>query len=204
MTETRATNIKWHDGIPLAERFDKLGCRGCTMWFTGLPASGKSTVSTALEAALIARGVHSYRLDGDNIRHGLNKNLGFSREDRAENIRRIGEVAKLFADSACIALTAFISPYVEDRERNRRLHEEAGLPFLEVFVDAPLGVCETRDPKGQYKAARAGKIKGFTGVDDPYEAPPKPELTLRTAELTVEQCVQSCIALLEQRGILRR
>ncbi|MBI5487630.1 MAG: adenylyl-sulfate kinase [Deltaproteobacteria bacterium] len=204
MTEVKATNIKWHEGIAQEERCGCLGCRGCTMWFTGLPASGKSTVSTALEHALVARGIHSYRLDGDNIRHGLNKNLGFSREDRAENIRRIGEVAKLFADSGCIALTAFISPYIEDRDRNRKLHEEAGLAFLEVFVDAPLGVCETRDPKGQYKAARAGKIKGFTGVDDPYEAPPKPELVLKTDELTVEQCVKSCIELLEKRGILRR
>jgi adenylylsulfate kinase len=174
------------------------------MWFTGLPASGKSTVATALERALVARGIHAYRLDGDNVRHGLNRNLGFSREDRAENIRRIGEVARLFSDSGCIALTAFISPYIDDRERSRRLHEEAGLPFLEVFVDAPVEVCESRDPKGQYKAARAGKIKGFTGVDDPYEAPPRPELVLKTAELTVEQCVRLCVELLERREILRK
>ena len=203
MTETKATNIKWHDGIPLAERFEKLGCRGCTMWFTGLPASGKSTVSAALEQALVSRRIHAYRLDGDNIRHGLNRNLGFSREDRAENIRRIGEVARLFADGGCIALTAFISPYVEDRAGTRKLHDDAGLAFLEIFVDAPLEVCETRDPKGHYKAARAGKLKGFTGVDDPYETPQKPELTLKTAERTVEQCVQSCIELLVRRGILR-
>ena len=203
MTEQKATNVVWHEGdLKREERWAKLHARGGTMWFTGLPSSGKSTISSALEYALVCRAQPAYRLDGDNIRHGLNKNLGFSAADRAENIRRIGEVAKLFADSGCVALTAFISPYIADRDVCRKLHQEAGLTFLEVFVDAPLAVCEQRDPKGMYKKARAGAIKGFTGVDDPYEKPPKPELTLKTHELSVDQCVQECLKLLGERGVL--
>jgi adenylylsulfate kinase len=204
MTEIRATNIEWHDGLlDRDRRWRHLSCKGCTLWLTGLPASGKSTVASAAEMALVQMGLHAYRLDGDNIRHGLNKNLGFSREDREENIRRIGEVSKLFADSGCVAITAFISPYAADRDGARRLHEASNIPFLEVLVDAPLEVCERRDPKGQYKKARAGEIKGFTGVDDPYEPPPKPDLVLKTAESNVEDCVQSVLGLLRERGILR-
>ena len=202
MAEMKSTNIHWHEGdISREERWKALGCSGATLWFTGLSGSGKSTVASALEQALVNAGVNSYRLDGDNIRHGLNKNLGFSAADRTENIRRIGEVAKLFTDSGCVALTSFISPYRADRDLCRKLHEDAGLPFAEVFVDTPLEVCEQRDPKGLYKKARAGEIKGFTGIDDPYEAPEKAELVLNTAVLSVEQSVEMCMAYLRQLGI---
>jgi len=190
MTLVKATNIHWHDGnISREERWKALGCSGATLWFTGLSGSGKSTVACALEQALVNEGVGCYRLDGDNVRHGLNKNLGFSAEDRAENIRRIGEVAKLFADSGCLAITSFISPYRADRARVRASHEAAGLSFLEVFIDTPLEVCERRDPKGLYKKARAGEITGFTGIDDPYEAPDRPEIHVRTDGQPIEACV---------------
>jgi len=203
MAEQRATNIHWHDGdIGRDERWSTLGCAGATIWFTGLSGSGKSTIACALEQALVNKGIHCYRLDGDNVRHGLNKNLGFSAEDRAENIRRIGEVAKLFADSGVITLSSFISPYQRDRDDARALHEEAGLPFIEVLVDAPLDVCEQRDPKGLYKKARAGEIKGFTGIDDPYESPEKPELVLRTGDQSVAECVQACVDYLLERSLL--
>jgi adenylylsulfate kinase len=203
VAEQKATNIHWHEGdLSRDERWQKLGAKGATLWMTGLSGSGKSTVASALEQVLVERGRHSYRLDGDNIRHGLNKNLGFSAEDRAENIRRIGEVAKLFADSGSVAITSFISPYVKDRDVVRKLHDDAKLPFLEIFVDAPLDVCEKRDPKGLYKKARAGQLKGFTGIDDPYEAPPKPELVLRTATEDVKACVEACLSLLQKRGVL--
>jgi len=199
----KATNIKWHTGlIKRKERCERLSCRGATLWLTGLPASGKSTIASALEYALVMHGIHAYRLDGDNVRHGLNSNLGFSREDRAENIRRIGEVAKLFADSGCIAITAFISPYVVDRENVRRIHREADLDFLEVFVDCPVEECMRRDPKGQYRLARAGEIKGFTGVDDPYEAPVLPDLVLKTAETGLDDCVQACVDFLAGRHLI--
>jgi adenylylsulfate kinase len=199
----KATNIEWHRGLLKRRiRWERLSCRGATLWLTGLPASGKSTIASALEYALVMRGIHAYRLDGDNIRHGLNSNLGFSREDRAENIRRIGEVAKLIADSGCIAITAFISPYMTDRENIRRLHQEADLVFLEVFVDCPVQECMRRDPKGQYRQARAGKIKGFTGVDDPYEAPLLPDLVLKTAETNVEECVRACLDVLASRNLI--
>ncbi len=199
----KATNIKWHEGLlSREERWGRLGCKGCTMWFTGMPAAGKSTIASALEQVLVHRGRYAFRLDGDNVRHGLNKNLGFSREDRAENIRRIGEVARLFAESGEIAMTAFSSPYVSDRDNIRKQHEESGLEFLEIFVDTPLEVCEQRDPKGQYKKARAGEIKGFTGVDDPYEPPSKPELVLKTAEMSVDECVQACLDLLGSHRIV--
>lgn len=203
MTQQKATNITWHEGnLTRDERFASLKARGCTLWFTGLPSSGKSTIASALEQVLVHRGFHCYRLDGDNIRFGLNKNLGFSPDDRKENIRRIGEVAKLFADSGTIALTSFISPYAADRDAARALHDQAGLPFLEVFVDTPIDECEKRDPKGLYKKARAGEIKGFTGVDDPYEAPGKAELRLASGTMSVEACVRACIELLESRGVL--
>jgi len=203
MTEVKATNIHYHEGnITREERWKALGTKGVTMWFTGLSACGKSTIACALEQALCNQGVACYRLDGDNIRFGLNKNLGFSAEDREENIRRIGEVSKLFADAGIVTLTSFISPYAKDRDAARKLHEEAGLPFIEVFVDTPLEVCEQRDPKGLYKKARAGEIKGFTGIDDPYEPPVNPELVIKTAEHDLDECVQMCLRALGERGLL--
>lgn len=202
MANQRATNIHWHEGnITRDERWAALKSKGVTLWFTGLSASGKSTIASALEQHLVSKGVPAYRLDGDNIRFGLNKNLGFSAEDRAENIRRIGEVAKLFADSGAIAITSFISPYAKDRDGVRKLHDDAKIPFLEVFADTPIEVCEQRDPKGLYKKARAGEIKGFTGIDDPYEAPPKAELVLKPQSMSVEDSVRACLDLLAARGI---
>jgi len=204
MTQQKATNITWHEGdIAREERWGALNSTGLTMWFTGLSASGKSTIASALEQALINRGTNCYRLDGDNIRFGLNKNLGFSADDRAENIRRISEVAKLFADSGAVTLTSFISPYLADRDASRELHQAAGLNFVEVYVDTPLEVCEERDPKGLYKKARAGEIKGFTGIDDPYQAPVNAELTLKTAEKSLEECVEACIDYLVEAGAIR-
>lgn len=203
MTKQIATNITWHAGsVTREERQKALGQRGATIWFTGLSASGKSTIAVALEQVLIQQGHHAYVLDGDNIRHGLNKNLGFSAEDRAENIRRIGEVAKLFSDAGLLAITSFISPYRADRDLVRAMHEAAKLPFIEVHVDCPLAVAEQRDPKGLYKKARAGEIKGFTGIDDPYEAPNRPELRLNTAELSVEQSVQALLQHMDSQGLL--
>jgi adenylylsulfate kinase len=203
MAKQIATNITWHDSaVTREQRQSSLGQKGVTVWMTGLPSGGKSTIAVAVEQMLIERGKHAYRLDGDNVRHGLNKNLGFSAEDRAENIRRIGEVAKLFADAGLIAITSFISPYRADRDAARKLHEEGDVPFLEVHVDVPLEVAEERDPKGLYKKARAGEIKGFTGVDDPYEAPPGAELHLQTDQLSVEESAQKVLDLLEARGIL--
>jgi adenylylsulfate kinase len=205
VTATKATNIHWHAGnLAREERWGSLKAKGATLWFTGLSASGKSTIASALEQHLVHQGVNCYRLDGDNIRHGLNKNLGFSAEDRAENIRRIGEVAKLFADSGCVALTSFISPYARDRDLARAMHEKDGIAFLEVYVDTPIDVCEQRDPKGLYKKARAGELKGFTGIDDPYEAPAKPELVLKPATMSIEQSVEACLGLLRSRGLLSR
>ena len=203
MPQQKATNITWHEGdITREERWSVLNCTGLTMWFTGLSASGKSTIASALEQALINRGVNCYRLDGDNIRFGLNKNLGFSAEDRAENIRRIGEVCKLFSDSGTITLSSFISPYIADRDACRELHNAAGLKFVEVYVDTPLDVCEQRDPKGLYKKARAGEIKGFTGIDDPYEEPASAELILKTAERSLDECVEACIDYLVEAGAI--
>ena len=202
MTKQLATNITWHEGTVTAqERWRNLGQKGATVWMTGLSASGKSTIAVALEQVLMQRGHHAYRLDGDNIRHGLNKNLGFSAADRAENIRRIGEVAKLFTDAGLITLTSFISPYRADRDLVRKLHDEAKLPFLEVFVDCDINVAEQRDPKGLYKKARAGEIKGFTGIDDPYEAPVNPELHLRTHELSIAESVEQLLALFERESL---
>lgn len=160
------------------------------MWLTGLSGSGKSTIGVRLERDLVGKGRLAYRLDGDNIRHGLNRDLGFSAADRRENIRRVGEVARLFADAGVVAIVPVISPYRADRDQVRRLHEEAGLAFLEVFVDAPLEVCEARDPKGLYAKARAGEITGFTGVDDPYEPPLTPELTIDTVLVEVDEAVR--------------
>jgi adenylylsulfate kinase len=202
MAQQVATNITWHEGtVTRAERQKSLGQKGATIWMTGLSASGKSTIAVALEQVLVQRGRHAYRLDGDNIRMGLNKNLGFSAADRTENIRRIGEVAKLFADAGIITVTSFISPYKADRDMVRKLHDDAKLPFLEVFVDCNIAVAEQRDPKGLYKKARAGEIKGFTGIDDPYEAPAHAELHLKTHELSIEQSVQKLLDLFEQHGL---
>ncbi|MHC5115330.1 MAG: adenylyl-sulfate kinase [Planctomycetota bacterium] len=203
MADQVATNITWHEGtVTRDERRKNLGQKGATVWFTGLSGSGKSTVAVALEQVLMQRGKHAYCLDGDNVRHGLNKNLGFSADDRAENIRRIGEVAKLFADSGMITIASFISPYREDRDAARKLHDEAGLSFLEVYIDCPLEVAEERDPKGLYVKARAGEIKGFTGIDDPYEAPEQAELIVRTDQMSVAESVQAVLGLLEERSLL--
>jgi adenylylsulfate kinase len=187
----KATNVTWQDGeISREDRFNILRQRGATIWFTGLSGSGKSTIAVALERALYNIGKLSYRLDGDNVRLGINKNLGFSEADRTENIRRIGEVAKLFSDAGVLSLSSFISPYKDDRDEVRALHEQTGLEFIEVFVDCSLAEAEKRDPKGLYKKARAGEIKNFTGIDDPYEAPENAEIHLKTDEMTVEQEVQ--------------
>jgi adenylylsulfate kinase len=203
MAEQKATNITWHDGdVTREEREANLGQKGATLWMTGLSASGKSTIAVALEKVLLARGKHAYRLDGDNIRFGLNRNLGFSAEDRAENIRRIGEVAKLFSDAGMITITSFISPYRRDRDLVRKLHEDVKLPFLEVYVDCPIDEAEKRDPKGLYKKARAGELKGFTGIDDPYEAPDRPELVLRSDRLSVADSVGELVGVLERRGLI--
>ena len=203
MSEQVATNISWHEGhITREERRKNLSQKGATIWLTGLSGSGKSTIAVALEQVLMQRGKHPYVLDGDNVRHGLNKNLGFSAEDRAENIRRVGEVAKLFTDAGLLTITSFISPYRADRDIARKLHEESDLPFIEAFVDCPLPIAEERDPKGLYKKARAGEIKGFTGIDDPYEAPPNPELHLKSGELSVAESVQKLLNCLEERGLL--
>jgi len=203
MSEQKATNITWHEGtVTRAEREANLGQKGATLWMTGLSGSGKSTIAVALEQVLTQRKIASYRLDGDNIRHGLNKNLGFSAEDRTENIRRIGEVTKLFADAGLISMTSFISPYRADRDLVRELHKAADLPFLEIYVHCPLDEAEKRDPKGLYKKARAGEIKGFTGIDDPYEEPESAELVLRTAEMSVAQSVAAILDKLAAAGLV--
>ena len=197
-----ATNITWHGNITHEERATLIKKNGITLWLTGLSASGKSTIACALETYLLQQGVQAYRLDGDNIRFGLNKDLGFSEKDRNENIRRISEVAKLFADSCTVALPSFISPYRKDRDAARKLHDDAKLPFIEVFVDAPLEVVEKRDPKGLYKKAREGIIKNFTGISDPYEAPLKPEIHLHTDKQTVEECVQVIVKYLQEKKFI--
>ncbi|EER27969.1 Adenylyl-sulfate kinase [Coccidioides posadasii str. Silveira] len=204
-----ATNITFHAAaFTRAERTKLRGQRGLTIWLTGLSASGKSTVAVDLEHYLISeRGVAAYRLDGDNIRFGLNKDLGFSESDRNENIRRIAEVAKLFADSSTVAITSFISPYRKDRDTARALHEaqaegDDSLPFVEVFIDVPVEVAEQRDPKGLYKKARAGVIKDFTGISAPYEEPLKPEVHVRNVDIPVRQAVEQIVAYLDEKGYL--
>ena len=200
LAEQKSTNITWHQSeIDQAAREELLQQKGCVIWFTGLSGSGKSTVANQVAAHLHQSGRITYVLDGDNIRHGLNKNLGFSPEDRQENIRRIGEVAKLFADAGLITTTAFISPYRQDRDVVRDIMSPDR--FIEVFVDCPLEVCENRDPKGLYKKARAGELKGFTGIDAPYEAPQSPELVVNTNELDVAGCTEQVIAYLMEHGL---
>ena len=203
MSEQKATNVHWHDGeINRPDRAQLLGHGGATLWFTGLSGSGKSTIAVALEQALYRRGVLVYRLVGDNIRLGINKNLGFSAEDRAENIRRVGEVSKLFVDGGSIVLSSFISPYRLDRQLVREMHEADDMPFVEVFVDCSLAAAEERDPKGLYKKARAGEIKNFTGIDDPYEAPEAPEVHLQTDQQSLEEEVHILLDQLEARGLI--
>jgi len=203
-----ATNITWHPSLSRHERNQYRKQHGFTIWFTGLSASGKSTVATALEQHLLHLGVAAYRLDGDNVRFGLNKDLGFSEKDRNENIRRIAEVAKLFADSSTIALTSFISPYKSDRKIARDLHVAASqgsddsIPFIEVFIDIPVEIAEQRDPKGLYKKARSGEIPNFTGISAPYEAPDTPEIHLRTDRLSVEECVAKIMEYLQSKDLL--
>ncbi len=204
MAEQKATNVHWHEGDITREHRAKLvGHKGATLWFTGLSGSGKSTVAVELEGVLSELGVLSYRLDGDNVRLGINKNLGFSAEDRTENIRRIGEIAKLFVDTGVIALSSFISPYAADRDQVRALHEEADMDFIEIFVDCSLEVAESRDPKGLYKKARAGEIKNFTGIDDPYEAPPRAEIHLHSDQQSLTEEVDIIVAMLRERGIIK-
>ena len=190
-------NIYWHDGdVTHRQRTLRNGHKGAVVWFTGLSGSGKSTVARALERELFKRNMHTYVLDGDNIRHGLNSNLGFSPEDREENIRRVAEVAKLMADSGTVIISAFISPYRGDRLRAREIARNGGLQFVEVFVDTPIEVCEERDPKSLYKKARAGEIKDFTGIDAPYQAPENPEITLHTDRQSVDASVTDVLDIL--------
>lgn len=179
----KSTNIRFHESsVPKSHREELINQRGCILWMTGLSGSGKSTVAYTLERALMDAGKLSYVLDGDNVRTGLNSNLGFSSEDRSENIRRVAEVAKLFADSGVITIVSFISPYKKDRQLARGINPASNANFLEVFMDIPIEVCETRDPKGLYVKARAGLIKGFTGIDDPYEAPEEPEIRIKVTD----------------------
>ena len=177
--ENGSTNIVWHSGhFDRAERWSQLGLKGATIWLTGLSGSGKSTVAVEVERILVERKQPTYMLDGDNLRHGINSDLGFSADDRNENVRRVSEVARLFADAGVVALVPLVSPYRAGRERAREIHGAADVPFFEVFMDTPLEVAESRDPKGLYKLARAGKIENFTGISDPYEAPVNPDLVL--------------------------
>jgi len=195
-----ATNITFHPGSVTAhERSELLEQKGATIWLTGLSASGKSTIACALEQHLLHLKKFAYRLDGDNIRFGLNKDLGFDEKSRNENIRRIGEVAKLFSDASAITITAFISPYRKDRQVARDSHDAASIPFIEVFVDAPLNVVEERDPKGLYKKARAGEIKDFTGISAPYEEPENPEIHIKTQETPVEDAVRIIFEYLREK-----
>jgi adenylylsulfate kinase len=197
----KATNITWHAGqVGRSDRERVLGQCGVVVWLTGLSGSGKSTIAVAAERVLVERGRLSYVLDGDNVRHGLNKNLGFSPGDRSENIRRIGEVAKLFADAGIVVFTSFISPYRADRDGVRAL-VDAG-DFIEVYVDASVETCEKRDVKGLYKKARAGEIPEFTGVSAPYEAPERPEIVLDTNRQSVEESVEQVVRYLEEKGYL--
>jgi len=193
-------NLTWHAGhVTRADRERARGHRGAVLWLTGLSGSGESTLARAVEESLFRRGVEAYVLDGDNLRHGLNRDLGFSPADRAENIRRVGEVARILADLGVVAITAFISPYRADRDGVRAI---AGGDFLEVFVDADLATCEARDPKGLYAKARRGEIPEFTGISAPYEAPAAPELVVDSARFSVDECVERVIRLLEARGII--
>ncbi len=204
MIDPSPTDIHWHPGqIKRADRERLNGHKGVTLWFTGLPSSGKSTLAVALEYGLHTRNCRTYILDGDNIRHGLNQDLGFSPEDRKENIRRIGEVAGILRDAGMINIVAFISPYRSDRRTARELSNDDGT-FIEVFVDCPVALCEKRDPKGMYQKARAGVIRQFTGISAPYEQPENPEIHLRTDLLSVAQCVESLLEYLENKNFIHK
>lgn len=200
----KSDNIYLHDGVSREQRWKSAGHKGVTLWMTGLSGSGKSTISVALEHALVnkqSRPYFVYRLDGDNLRFGLNRDLGFSPEDRKENVRRVAEVAKLFAEAGAIVVAGLISPYKADRMFAREVHQNASLPFMEVYIDAPLSVVEGRDPKGLYKKARAGKIKGFTGIDAPYEAPDAPEIHVKSGENTIVESVNQILEKLDLEGV---
>jgi adenylylsulfate kinase len=194
-------NVVWHNAtITKADRHRMNGHKSAILWYTGLSGAGKSTLANKVEEKLFERGMHTYVLDGDNIRHGLNKGLGFTAEDRKENIRRIGEVAKLFVDAGAFVSTAFISPYQSDRDMVRSIVQPG--EFIEIYVYAPLEICEERDPKGLYKKARAGEIKNFTGIDDPYEAPANPELLINTGQSDLETCAVQIMKYLEDNGYI--
>ena len=196
---TKNPDIVWHDHhVTKEERIARNAQKPCILWFTGLSGSGKSTIANAVESLLFEQGRLTYLLDGDNVRHGLNKDLGFDDAARVENIRRIGEVSKLFVDAGMIVLTAFISPFQEDRDQVRALVGEG--EFVEVFIDTPLEVCESRDPKGLYKKARAGEIPHFTGIDSPYEAPLNPEIHVKTADFDIEACAGMVVEYLKEKG----
>jgi adenylylsulfate kinase len=201
VAEEKSTNITWHQGaVTRQDRERLLNQKGVTLWLTGLSASGKSTIATIVEQRLIERGHLAYRLDGDNVRHGLNKNLGFSAEDRTENIRRIGEVAKLFTDAGVITLASFISPYHKDRDAVRALHAPGD--FVEVYIKVSVESATQRDPKGLYKKALAGEIKNFTGVDDPYEAPERPEILIDTEHVVPETAASQILEYLDTHHYL--
>jgi bifunctional enzyme CysN/CysC len=203
MNPTRSPNVTWHDaGTTRDDQAAITGSRGATVWLTGLSGSGKSTVAVALLAQLVQRGVATYSLDGDNLRHGLNGDLGFSEADRTENIRRIGEVACLFADAGLIAVVPVISPYRAGRDHVRAIHDAASLTFVEVFVDTPIEVCEARDAKGLYAKARAGELTGFTGIDDPYEPPAHPELVIAGSDMTPADAASAIVEVLIGRGVV--
>jgi adenylylsulfate kinase len=194
-------HITWQESPVSRELFEQRhGQRGCVMWFTGLPASGKSTIARSLEHALFQRGLFTFVLDGDNVRHGLNADLGFSREDRHENIRRTAHVAELFMQSGIVTLSAFVSPFERDRQLAREI--VGNDRFLEVFVEASVDICKERDPRGLYKKALRGEIESFTGISSPYEAPKNPALVLNTSSLTLETCVQRSLSLLEHKGFI--
>lgn len=195
-------NIVWHDrAVNKKMHMERLEQKPCLLWFTGLSGSGKSTLANALELALFNAGVSTYLLDGDNVRHGLNKDLGFSDTDRVENIRRIGEISRLFVDAGIIVLSAFISPFRSDRDMVRELLDQD--EFIEIFMSTPLDICEDRDPKGLYVKARKGEIKQFTGIDSPYEVPVEPELSINSAQLSVEQSVEQVLKFMKSQGIIR-
>ncbi|MFZ9914212.1 MAG: adenylyl-sulfate kinase [Phycisphaerales bacterium] len=196
-------NVVWHAGsVSRPDRERLLGQRGATVWFTGLSGSGKSTVAVAVEARLVGAGRLCYRVDGDNLRHGLNRNLGFTAEDRAENVRRTGEVCRILADAGVIVLASLVSPFRTDRAAVRAIHAEAAVPFLEAFVEVPLEVAEARDPKGLYRKARAGEIRDFTGIHQPYEPPESAEIVLDTSRLSVEESATQVVEALRLRGII--
>lgn len=198
-----ASNVTWHGGaVCRADRERLLGQRGATVWFTGLSGSGKSTIAVAVEQRLLAAGRLCYRVDGDNLRHGLNRNLGFSPEDRAENVRRTGEVCRVLADAGVIVLASLVSPFRADRAIVRSLHDEWGIPLLETFVEVPLAVAESRDPKGLYRRARAGEIRDFTGIHQPYEAPESADIHLPAATLPVEGSAEAVLSALRARSII--